>query len=123
MFIFDFFLAIVPSRHGTERTVVSSDMPRINPPEGATVLARLWLAPSLSVYMLALAYFDNTPTTVLVGRHTGCCRMPWIGIGKLSRFGPLTMMMLYFGGILVLVFCNVTGIPLKQVGPIYSRRI
>jgi hypothetical protein len=34
--------------------------------------------------------------------------MPW-SIGKLRRFGPPTMMMLYFVGILVFVFCNVTG--------------
>ena len=35
--------------------------------------------------------------------------MPWIGIGKLKRFGPPTMMMRYFVRILVFVFCNVTG--------------
>jgi hypothetical protein len=35
--------------------------------------------------------------------------MPWIGIGKLRRFAPPTMMMRYFVGILVFVFCNVIG--------------
>jgi hypothetical protein len=50
--------------------------------------------------------------------ETGCCRMPWSGIGKLRRFGSSTMMMRYFVGILVFVFCSVTGYPLKQVGPI-----